>query len=134
MKKLKGGCLCGEVEYLVSDAFLYAGYCHCSQCRNFSGAMGSAVGGVAVSEFSISSGEKSISKFQKSADSILCFCSKCGSSLYGEKPNSGLIHIRYGSLRESPGLSPQAHMHTASKASWYEINDDLPQFPEMPPM
>ena len=129
---LKGRCLCGEIQFTVKDEFLYAGYCHCSQCRHYSGASGSAIGGVAMDALALESGKDSISRYQKTEDSILCFCSKCGSSLFGEKPQSGLVHIRYGSLDDSPTILPQAHMHTSSKAAWYEILDDLPQFTELP--
>lgn len=48
MDVLKGHCLCGEIQFTVQDEFLYAGYCHYSECRRFSGASGSAVGGVSM--------------------------------------------------------------------------------------
>jgi hypothetical protein len=37
-----------------------------------------------------------------------------------------------GSLDDDPGLRPQAHIFVGSKAIWYEIADDLPQFAEYP--
>ena len=37
MKEIRGRCLCGAVEYAVPDELRYAGYCHCPDCRRFSG-------------------------------------------------------------------------------------------------
>jgi hypothetical protein len=38
-RTLAGTCLCGApVAYLVADEFLYAANCHCSQCRQATGA------------------------------------------------------------------------------------------------
>ncbi len=34
---LAGKCRCGAVRYEVSDAFLYAANCHCSECRAATG-------------------------------------------------------------------------------------------------
>jgi hypothetical protein len=43
------------------------------------------------------------------------------------------VIIPAGALDGDPGVRPVVHIHTASKASWYEITDELPQFAEFPP-
>jgi hypothetical protein len=42
MRTLKGGCLCGAVEYDIPDTLVHAGYGYCSECRRFSGSPVSA--------------------------------------------------------------------------------------------
>ena len=44
----------------------------------------------------------------------------------------GKIRIPYGTLIDEPTLKPMAHIFVGSKASWYEILDDLPQYDESP--
>ncbi len=132
MKKLTGGCLCGAIEFEIKDNFLYAGYCHCSRCRKSSGATGVAVGGLPVEHFKLTKGTDALKEYKRSETTVACFCEHCGSRLYGKKPGTELIHIRYGSLNQSPSCFPQAHIHVASKADWYEITDNLPQFEEFP--
>ena len=44
----------------------------------------------------------------------------------------GKIRIPYGTLIDEPALKPMAHVFVGSKASWYEILDDLPQYDESP--
>lgn len=132
MKNITGSCVCGKVAFSVADQFVYAGYCHCSMCRKSSGAAGTAIGGIPKNLFSITKGQDHIKRFNRTAESISCFCENCGSALYGEKPSIQMVHVRYGALNDSPTLLPQAHMHVSSKADWYEISDELPQFSEFP--
>jgi hypothetical protein len=134
MKEIRGSCLCGAVEYAVEDDFKYAAYCHCSQCRKFSGSAFSAFGGVAKPSFHVLKGAECISHYHKSENTVLSFCQVCGSSLYAEKVNKGMVHVRLGTLNESPCVRPQAHVFVDSKAPWYEIKDELVRFEAMPPV
>jgi hypothetical protein len=133
MTDLKGQCLCGAVTYTIPDELLYAGYCHCSECRKFSGSAFSTFGGIEKSKFKFESGESKVSYYKKSEASNMASCSICGSSLFADKPQKGLVHIRLGTLVDEPSLKPQAHVFVGSKAPWYEITDTLPQFDGIPP-
>lgn len=128
MKQLKGHCLCGAVEYQVPDDFRYAGFCHCSDCRRFSGSAYSAMGGIAIADFEVLKGQTNIATYVKSENTLLAFCRICGSSLYAEKPLKGMVHLRLGTLDEAPSLAPQFHSYVGSKAAWDHINDELPQY------
>ena len=134
MRKLRGSCLCGAVQYEIPDELLYAAYCHCSECRRFSGSAFSALGGIAMAQLQINTGEDKIKFFRKTEASNLAFCEVCGSSLFTEKPLKGLAHLRLGTLMDSPSLTPQAHVLVGSKAPWFEITDNLPQFEDLPPV
>jgi len=128
MKEINGGCLCGAVEYSVQDNFTYMGFCHCSECRRFSGSAFSAMGGIPTSSFRVLKGQENISHFNKSENSVLGFCRVCGSSLYALKPQKGMVHLRLGTLSEAPSMTPQFHSYVGSKVSWHQIGDALPQF------
>lgn len=127
MKKLSGRCLCGAVRYEVNDNFQYAGFCHCSDCRRFSGSASSAMAGIPTDEFRILAGDDVARQYVKTQDTVLVFCGQCGASLYAAKPRRGMIHLRLGTLDESPSLRPQFHSHVGSKADWDTICDGLPQ-------
>jgi hypothetical protein len=131
--KLRGSCLCGAIQYEVPDNLLYAAYCHCSECRRFSGSAFSALGGLPREQLQINSGQDRIKYFRKTEASNMAFCETCGSSLFTEKPLKGLIHLRLGTLMDSPSLIPQAHVLVGSKAPWFQITDKLPQFEGLPP-
>lgn len=128
MKKLNGRCLCGTVEYAVSDALLYAGYCHCSECRRWTGAPFSASGGVEKSDFGILKGDTNLCRYEKGEGSVAYFCKTCSSMVYGDVAKHNMVYFLLGTLSEAPSLRPQWHAYTGSKVGWYEIRDDLPQF------
>src|SRR5438105_11753662 len=107
MKRISGRCLCGTFEYEVNDNFKYSGFCHCSDCRRFSGSASSAMAGIANEEFNVTKGAEAIKTYFKSEKTVLAFCGNCGSSLYAEKPKRGMLHLRLGTLNEAPTLRPQ---------------------------
>ena len=41
------------------------------------------------------------------------------------------MHVAMGSLVDPPSLCPTEHIFVGSKAPWFEITDDLPQFDEL---
>src|SRR5438094_3106371 len=41
--------------------------------------------------------------------------------------------VPMGTLDDDPGMRPQAHIFVGSKAPWYEIQDELPQYEEYAP-
>ncbi len=130
MRKIKGRCLCGSVEYSIADNLIYAGYCHCSQCRRWTGAPFSASGGVTESDFEVLNGADKLICYKKGEGSLSHFCGSCSSLVYGEVHSYNMIYVMLGTLDESPSLKPQWHVYTNYKVDWYEIADDLPQYEE----
>jgi len=39
-----------------------------------------------------------------------------------------MVRVAMGSLVETPLIRPSAHIFVGSRAPWYEIRDDLPQY------
>ena len=129
-----GSCLCGQSRYMLRAAPLYAAYCHCSQCRKFSGAACSAFLGVKASHLEmVDADAASWGQHWKSATTRMRFCRSCGSSLFVEKVRQGVVHVRMGTLDSPSPVRPMAHVFVGSKADWFEITDGLPQFEESVP-
>ena len=42
------------------------------------------------------------------------------------------VHVALGSLVDVPTIRPTEHIFVGSKAPWFEITDDLPQYDEYP--
>jgi hypothetical protein len=133
MKYLTGSCLCQKVKIRVPDRFDYVGNCHCSECRKFSGSAFATAAGVGFDDFEITQGAEHIAYYHKTEDTDLGFCRHCGSSLFSRKSATKKYNIRLGILDEAPTQKPGFHIFVGSKAPWYDITDDLPQFDELPP-
>jgi hypothetical protein len=125
MAELAGGCWCGKVRYRVEDAFRYASNCHCSRCRAATGSAFKPFAGIEREKVEITQG----------ADGLLIWgddennhtrCGTCGSLLYSVV-NGTRVHVAMGSLEDEPSIRPTEHIFVGSKASWFEITDELPQ-------
>lgn len=132
MKQLKGSCLCGQVTLEVADDFTFLGYCHCSECRKWSGSAFASGGMVAADALTVTAGAGLLARYRKSPATELVFCSRCGSSLFSRKLQLDRCVVRLGILDEAPTRKPDMHIYCASKAPWFEIADGLAQFDRLP--
>jgi hypothetical protein len=57
-------------------------------------------------------------------------CKICGSLLFSVVRNGEFVHVTLGTLDDTPAIRPTAHIFVGSKAAWYSITDQLPQFDE----
>jgi hypothetical protein len=126
---LDGGCWCDAVRYRVADEFLYASNCHCSRCRAATGSAFKPFAGIEREKLEITDG---LDKLLVVGDDDLndTRCGSCGSLLFSVVRDGAYVHVAMGSLVEAPSMRPAKHIFVGSKALWFEITDDLPQFEE----
>ena len=65
VRKLVARCLCGAIQASIADEFLYAGYCHCPDCRASSGSGFSAFAGIPKEKLQVTRGQDSLSTFHQ---------------------------------------------------------------------
>jgi hypothetical protein len=88
---------------------------------------------VRASDFRFVSGEELLTFFASSPGNHRGFCRVCGSPILTRfDADSSVFGLPLGALDDDPGVRPRAHVHVASKAPWFTITDDLPQFAELP--
>ena len=126
---LRGRCSCNAVAYEVSDEFVVAYNCHCSNCRAMTGSAFLPWGEIEPEKLRMTKGTDSLILIGDAHGHHARRCGKCFSLLYWTG-YEGKIRVPYGSLIDEPALKPMAHMFVGSKAPWYEIHDDLPQHDE----
>ena len=126
---LHGGCWCGGVRYQVPDEFLYAANCHCSNCRAGTGSAFKPFAGIEREKLELTDGLDSLLVFGEENENHTR-CGVCGSLLYSVVRDGAYVHVAMGSLVDEPTIRPAGHIFVGSKAPWYEITDDLPQFDE----
>jgi hypothetical protein len=126
---LVGKCECGAVRYRAADAFLYAANCHCSRCRAATGSAFKAFAGIEREKLEITDGVDALLVFGEE-DLNNTRCGACGSLLFSVVRDGAYVHVALGSLVDAPSIRPTQHIFVGSKAPWFEITDDLPQFEE----
>ena len=127
-----GGCLCGAVRYHLATAPSEAGYCHCHMCQRFSGAPVMAFATVPVADFVLTRGKPR--RRRSSAFGERWFCGDCGSPLamrVDHQPET--LDFTVASLDDPGVVSPTFHIWVRSRVPWFEIRDDLPQYPTFRP-
>jgi hypothetical protein len=55
-------------------------------------------------------------------------CKVCGSLLYSVVRDGAFVHVAMGTLVDDPTIRPTKHIFVGSKARWFTITDDLPQY------
>jgi len=126
---LVGKCECGAVRYRVADEFLYAANCHCSHCRAATGLAFKPFAGIQRAKLELTAGGDSL-LIVGEQDSNDTRCGACGSLLFSVVRDGAYVHVALGSLVDVPRIRPTEHIFVGSKAPWFEITDDLPQFEE----
>lgn len=101
-------------------------------CRKTHGTAFATYLGVSRSEFRWISGETSVQSYESSPGHPRPFCPRCGSVVAGPGLPGPLVFMPAGNLDGELRKELDAHTYVGSKAPWFEITDDLPQFDEMP--
>ena len=129
-----GSCLCAGVAYEFSAFAAPIVHCHCQKCRKAHGAAFSTTGPVLRKHFSWTRGVELLSQFESSPGKVRHFCSRCGSHLIAEWLDKPRVIIRLGCLDtippNLPDIEPKLHIWRSEAASWYDPNEQLPQWSE----
>lgn len=131
---ISGSCLCGGVAYEI-DAAERMVNCHCSRCRRGRSAAHTTNLFAKLDGFRFTRGEDLVGEY-KVPDArffTVSFCTRCGSETPYISRERSFAVVPAGTLDTDPGMRPQAHIFVGSKAPWFEIGDELPQFEAMPP-
>lgn len=124
---VKGSCLCGRIAFEIHGAIVNARYCHCANCRKFSGAAYAPWGVVRADELKVTTPQSSVTRYD-SGGGLRVFCGSCGSPVWYEPVSMPQLRgVPLGAFDERDIPAPEMHVWTQSKVPWATINDDLPQ-------
>jgi hypothetical protein len=143
MGAVRGSCLCGGVKFEIDGPLLAPLNCHCSLCRRQHGAAFRSRVRVRAADFKWLQGEELVRYYESSPDFHRGFCGNCGSPLVN-RPGPNSLNARAVpsaaselgiplAILDNPPVRPALHCFVGSKAPWFDITDDLPQYAEYPP-
>lgn len=130
--KYQGSCLCGAITYECSAFLSEMGHCHCSMCRQFSGAAFSTFAAVQRKHFHWRSGEADLKAFVAPNGTTRSFCQHCGSSMTFASPKEqeDVVEIALGTLKTTlDSVLPDAHIYYNDKVDWFTPVDNLHKHP-----
>jgi hypothetical protein len=130
---LEGGCQCSAVRYRITGQPVMAALCHCSMCRRANAAPAVAWAMCAESQVEFLGNRLTI--YASSSGSRRGFCARCGTQIsFTADYIPGLIDITIGSLDEPNRVPPTFHYWESRRLPWLHFSDELPRYPEFPPI
>jgi hypothetical protein len=125
---VRGGCLCGIVEFEVDLPFTKFVKCHCSRCRGATGSAFATNAYVLPPAFRWRSGQDRVARFDLplARSFATSFCRECGAPLPHTTRSGREVIIPAGSLWDDPGVSPTIDACWQSRAPWLSDASDLP--------
>ncbi|MFG3595928.1 GFA family protein [Bradyrhizobium sp. RDI18] len=129
---IRGSCLCGAVRFEV-DKVRSITHCHCANCRKLTGAAFATYAHVEVDKFRFSAGEDMTVRYESEPGSFRYRCKICGCLTPGKASYLETVSIPAGLFDDDPNVRPRLHVFTSSRAPWWTIQDDLPQYEKWVP-
>jgi hypothetical protein len=127
--KYNGQCYCGAVTIEASGAPVNMGYCHCGNCRAYSGGPVNPFTLWKLDDVKVTKGAELLEKFKATDFSVRCYCAKCGGNVFVEHPTLGLIDIPAGLLKT---LSFKPTVHLNYEETILPMKDGLPKLKDFP--
>lgn len=125
---LSGGCLCGEVTYVITGQPRDVINCHCSRCRRHTGHFMAAT---STDTDSLEISGRGSLQWYATADVEYGFCGTCGSTLFWRTSRRpGYVAVAAGTLTPPTGLKTIAAIYTDYSSDYHSFDPDVPTYPE----
>lgn len=130
---IKGGCLCGEVEYTLTNDFMFLLYCHCEQCRHISGSAHASNLFSATDSLIWSRGAELVKLFRHpNRDFTKAFCGNCGCGLPYASQGGKIVIVPAGSLHSEPRFHKAAKVFHSERTNWTPSDIEFEEFDKFP--
>ncbi len=133
-KTLKGGCLCGEVRYEITQEPIAMGKCHCRDCQKATGSAYFPY--ILVSPDTLKISGASIDYTMKGSsgkDVTRTFCPQCGSYVFGEPSIlEGLRTVSGATLDNPEDYKPDADIWVEHLQDWDILDPNTTKFDRSP--
>ena len=124
----RGRCLCGAVQYTITEPLVSASHCHCESCRRAHGAAFVSWATVTARSLDVTEGRERLSRYTSSPGAHRSFCGTCGSPLfmrYDSEPEHAWV--AFATLSALPDRLPDRHYSFEERAAWFPFHDALPR-------
>jgi hypothetical protein len=117
-----GGCLCGARRYEFEGEPPHSGYCHCNMCKR---ATGGPFAVLVQAHRATLRWTNEPAVYRSSRIATRGFCPECGTPLFLQYDDDGLIRMTAGSLDHPERIRPSGHYGVESRLAWADIGIGL---------
>ena len=134
MRKMTGGCLCGQVRYSADAEPVFTAVCHCRNCQKQAGTAFSIVVAIPKTALTVTGNIKVFHDRGGSGQPVeRRFCPECGSPIVSELAvMPEIAFIKAGTLDDTQWLAPTMEVYCASAQQWVGLAGAMQRFPQMP--
>ena len=135
MRKIEGGCLCGQVQYAAQAEPLVVALCHCRHCQKQSGGAFSVNVGVPKGVLTFTAGKTTVFTDVGSSGMPVYrhFCGACGSPIFSDvAARPQLDWLKAGSLNDMSWVQPTLSLWCDSAQPWVTQPDGIARFGQGP--
>ena len=130
---MRGSCLCGSIEYEVSQLDSPIEHCSCGVCRKAHAAAFNTAAGVKREHFRWLKGEGMLQAYESSPGKHRRFCGKCGTQLIAERVGYTMLILRVATLDDDPQRKPELHIWASAEVPWLEYGPQIAAYPHWEP-
>ena len=137
MSRIKGGCLCGNVQYSSAAEPVAQVVCHCPDCQKQTGTASPIVVGLAESDLEISGSSHAIYVTDGDTGQGVArhFCNNCGSPIYSQpRAMPGFAFLKAGTLDDTSWLKPTTNIYCETAQSWVTMGEGMEHHDRMMPL
>ena len=122
---LTGRCYCGAVTLTASAEPQTVAYCHCADCRRWTGA---PLPAFAAFDPDILALAPEVEEVAHPSGVTRRNCAQCGSPLTARFPYlPGQVYVPLGLLDQAGDFAPEVHCHAENAYDWLHQSDGLPR-------
>lgn len=127
MAQATGRCLCGEVQFTVTDIEAAHHACHCAMCRRWgSGPMFAA----RVAAIEITAGTEHVRRYRSSDWADRAFCAQCGTHLYYYLRPGDSYYLSVGTFDDATPFRLVGEIYVDAQPPGYAFAGDLQRLTE----
>ena len=130
-----GSCYCKKVKYEITGPAKANYFCHCEQCRKFTGSSHAANMQIPSEYVTFTEGHEYSAKFTCSSGRAFskAFCSNCGSGLPFVGSSGELMYVPVGGLDNVPDDLVNYNIFWDDRANWYDAGIQAVKCKGFPP-
>lgn len=119
----RASCYCGTVQAALDPARASALHCHCSQCRQLSGAAFTTWLNLPRAAFQLEAGADNLTAFAVTANATRHFCRQCGSHVYSnDGRDESIVGLPLGIVSGDGLPTPEVHYFFDSGVPWCDVS------------
>ena len=127
----QGRCFCGAIRIEARGAALFSGYCHCQDCRDWSGSPMASFIMWPHAAVTVLQGQEDLMIAGRIPETPRGWCGRCGGHIGAFRTERDQPHVA-ASPHIFPALAFAPTMHVFCGEAVIAVDDELPRYRELP--